>query len=208
MTSRARIVTAADEARRRIERNLHDGAQQRLVTLRMRIRALQESLPADSNLRREIAGVEQELAAASEDLRQLSRGIHPVVLSNAGLGPALRALCRRAVMPAKLSINVERRLPESVEVAVYYVVAEALTNAAKHAYASRTLITVDVDDVRVRLSIADDGIGGANPRGSGLIGLKDRAEALGGRLDITSSAGEGTTLTAEIPCASGSGTDR
>jgi signal transduction histidine kinase len=202
MASRARIVTAADEARRRIERNLHDGAQQRLVTLRLRIRSVQESLPAESELRREIAAVEQDLAAASEELRQLSRGIHPAVLSNAGLGPALRALCRRAPMPVELSVDVERRLPKSVEVAVYYVVAEALTNAAKHARASRVVIIVDADDMRVRFSIADDGIGGANPGGSGLIGLKDRVEALGGRLDIASYNGEGTALTAEIPCAS------
>ena len=203
MASRARIVTAADEARRRIERNLHDGAQQRLVTLRLRIRSVQESLPAESDLRREIAAVEQDLTAASEELRQLSRGIHPAVLSNAGLGPALRALSRRAPMPVDLSVNVERRLPKSVEVAVYYVVAEALTNAAKHAQASRVIITVDVGDVRVRVSIADDGIGGADPVGSGLIGLRDRVEALGGRLDIGGGKGIGTTLTAEVPCAAG-----
>jgi signal transduction histidine kinase len=104
-------------------------------------------------------------------------------------------------MPAELSVNVERRLPESVEVAAYYVVAEALANAAKHARASRAIVTVDADDARARLSVADDGIGGANPRGSGLIGLRDRVEALGGHLDITSSEGEGTTLTAETPCA-------
>ena len=106
-------------------------------------------------------------------------------------------------MPVELRVNVERRLPESVEVAVYYVVAEALTNAAKHAHASTVTVTVDADDVRVRLSVSDDGIGGADPRGSGLIGLKDRVEALGGHLDIASrEVGDGTTLTAEIPCAS------
>jgi len=203
MASRARIVTAGDEARRRIERDLHDGAQQRLVTLRLRMRSLEESLPIESHLRHEIADLAEELAAASEELRQLSRGIHPAALSSAGLGPALRVLCRRAAMPVELRVNVERRLPESVEVAVYYVVAEALTNAAKHAHASTVTVTVDADDVRVRLSVSDDGIGGANPRGSGLIGLKDRVEALGGHLDIASrEVGDGTTLTAQIPCAS------
>jgi signal transduction histidine kinase len=164
------------------------------------MRSLEESLPTESHLRQEIADLAEELAAAGEELRQLSRGIHPAALSSAGLGPALRVLCRRATMPVELCVNVERRLPESVEVAVYYVVAEALTNAAKHARASRAIVTVDVDDTRVRLSVADDGIGGANPRGSGLTGLRDRVEALGGQLDITSSEGEGTALTAEIPC--------
>ncbi len=200
MASRARIVTAGDEARRRIERDLHDGAQQRVVTLRLRMRSLEESLPTESHLRQEIADLAEELAAASEELRQISRGIHPAALSSAGLGPALLVLCRRAATPVELRVNVERRLPESVEVAVYYVVAEALTNAAKHAHASTVIVTVDADDVRVRPSVSDDGIGGANPRGSGLIGLKDRVEALGGHMDITSRDGEGTALTAEVPC--------
>ena len=199
MASRARIVAAGDEARRRIERDLHDGAQQRLVTLTMHVRSLEASLPSDNGLKHEIVGFAEELAAASEELRQLSRGIHPAVLSNAGLRAALRALCRRAAMPVELSINVERRLPESVEVAAYYVVAEALTNAAKHARASLITITVDADDASLRLSVADDGVGGADPRGSGLLGLKDRVEALGGRMDIASRDGEGTTLTAEFP---------
>jgi signal transduction histidine kinase len=199
MASRARIVAAGDEARRRIERNLHDGAQQRLVTLSMHARSIEASLPSGNDLRHEIAGFAEELVAASEELRQLSHGIHPAVLSNAGLRAALRALCRRAAMPVELSINVERRLPESVEVAAYYVVAEALTNAAKHARASLIAINVDADDACLRLAVADDGVGGANPRGSGLVGLKDRVEALGGRMDIASRDGEGTTLTAEFP---------
>jgi signal transduction histidine kinase len=199
MASRARIVAAGDEARRRIERDLHDGAQQHLVTLTMHVRALEADLPDDSELKSEIDGLAEELAAASEELRQFSHGIHPAVLSNAGLSPALRSLCRRAAVPVELSVNVERRLPESVEVAAYYVVAEALTNATKHARASRVTVTVDADDVSVRLEVADDGVGGANPRGSGLLGLKDRVEALGGRIDITSRHGEGTTLTVEIP---------
>jgi signal transduction histidine kinase len=199
MASRARIVAAGDEARRRIERDLHDGAQQRLVTLTMHVRSLEADLPHDSDLKDEIAGLAEELAAASEELRRFSHGIHPAVLSNAGLRPALRSLCRRAAMPVELSVNVERRLPESVEVAAYYVVAEALTNAAKHASASLVTVTVEADDVSVRLTVADDGVGGANPHGSGLLGLKDRVEALGGRIDIMSRDVEGTTLAAEIP---------
>ena len=199
MASRARIVAAGDEARRRIERDLHDGAQQRLVTLAMRVRSLEASLPDDNDLKYEFADFAEELVAASEELRRLSHGIHPAVLSNAGLRPALRALCRRAAMPVVLDVNVERRLPESVEVAAYYVVAEALTNAAKHASASLVTVTVDADDKRMQLSVADDGVGGANPRGSGLIGLKDRLEALGGHMDITSRDREGTTLMADIP---------
>jgi signal transduction histidine kinase len=201
MASRARIVTAGDEARRRIERDLHDGAQQRLVTLTMHVRSLEADLPADSDAKQQIAELAEELAAASEELRQFSHGIHPAVLSNAGLRPALRSLCRRAAVPVELSINVERRLPESVEVAAYYVVAEALTNAAKHAGASLVTVSVEADDVRVCLSVADNGFGGANPCGSGLLGLKDRVEALGGRMDVTSRDGAGTTLTAEIPRA-------
>jgi signal transduction histidine kinase len=201
MASRARIVAAGDEARRRIERDLHDGAQQRLVTLTMHVRSLEADLPDDSGLKHEVAQLAEELAAASEELRQFSHGIHPAVLSNAGLRPALRSLCRRAAMPVELSVNVEQRLPESVEVAAYYVVAEALTNATKHASASLVTVSVDADELRVRLTVADDGDGGADPRGSGLIGLKDRVEALGGRMDITSRDGEGTILTAEIPRA-------
>ena len=132
----------------------------------------------------------------------MSQGIHPAVLSKGGLRPALRALRRRTAMPVELSVDVERRLPESVEVATYYVVAEALTNAAKHAQASQVTVTVEADEKQLRLSVRDDGVGGAVPGGgSGLIGLKDRVEALGGQLHITSGDGQGTTLAAEIPCA-------
>jgi signal transduction histidine kinase len=180
MASRARIVTAGDEARRRIERDLHDGAQQRLVTLRLRLQSLQASVPADSHAHDEIAELAEEVAAASEELRQLSRGIHPAVLSNAGLGPALRVLCRRFAIPVELRVAVENRLPKSVEVAVYYVVAEALTNATKHAGASIVNVAVDAGEQRVRLSVADDGVGG--------------------HLDISSRQREGTTVSAEIPC--------
>jgi signal transduction histidine kinase len=202
VASRTRIVAAGDEIRRRIERDLHDGAQQRLVALGLRIRSIQASLPAGSDVDSQIADVADGLAAASEELRQISHGIHPAVLSQGGLRPALRALRRRAVMPVELHVDVERRLPESVEVATYYVVAEALTNAAKHARASQVTVTVQADDNRLHLEVEDDGVGGADPGGgSGLIGLKDRVEALGGRIFISSGASAGTTLAAEIPCA-------
>jgi signal transduction histidine kinase len=201
MASRARIVTAADEARRRIERDLHDGAQQRLVALGLRMRSLQASPPADGALKREIADLGDALGAANEELRQISHGIHPAVLSNGGLRPALRSLGRRAAVPVDLNISVEKRLPESVEVAAYYVVAEALTNAAKYAHASLVTVSAQADDDYLRVSVADDGVGGATPGGgSGLIGLKDRVEALGGHLHLTSYNHHGTTLFAEIPC--------
>jgi signal transduction histidine kinase len=200
MASRARIVTAADEARRRIERDLHDGAQQRLVALGLGLRALQASLPSDSELADRISDIGDGLAAASEELRQVSHGIHPAVLSQGGLGPALRALRRRAAVPVELSVNVQQRLPEPVEVAAYYVVAEALTNAAKHAQATLVTVSVDADDECVRLYVTDDGMGGADPRGgSGLLGLEDRVQALGGHLRITSGDHQGTTLAAQIP---------
>jgi signal transduction histidine kinase len=202
MASRARIVTAADEARRRIERDLHDGTQQRLVVLGLRVRSLEASLPADGALKREIADLGDALAAANEELRQMSHGIHPAVLSRGGLRPALRSLGRCAAVPVDLNITVEKRLPESVEVAAYYIVAEALTNAIKHANATLVTVTAQADDECLRVSVADDGVGGANPGGgSGLIGLKDRAEALGGHLHLTSCDHHGTTLSAEIPCA-------
>jgi signal transduction histidine kinase len=200
MASRARIVTAADEARRRIERDLHDGAQQRLVALGLRVRSLEASLPADGALKREIADLGDALAAANEELRQMSHGIHPAVLSRGGLRPALRSLGRRAAVRVDLNITIEKRLPESVEVAAYYIVAEALTNAIKHANATLVTVTAQADDECLRVSVADDGVGGANPGGSGLIGLKDRVEALRGRLHLTSYDHHGTTLSAEIPC--------
>lgn len=202
IASRARIVAAGDQARRRIERDLHDGAQQRLVALALRVRSLQASLPSESDLERQIVEIGDGIAEASEELRQISHGIHPAVLSNGGLRPALRALRRRAAIPVELSVDVEQRLPESVEVAAYYVVAEALTNAAKHARASQVTVAVAADDKHLRLSVTDDGVGGADPcGGSGLVGLKDRVEAVGGHIHITSRGHEGTTLSAEIPCA-------
>jgi signal transduction histidine kinase len=200
MASRARIVTAGDEAMRRIERDLHDGAQQRLVALALTSRSLQASLQPDDALAQDIAELGDGLVAASEELRQITHGIHPAVLTNGGLRPALRALGRRAALPVEVSVDVESRPRESVEVGAYYVVAEALTNVAKHADASRVDVKVDVDGDALRVSVADDGVGGADTRGgSGLVGLKDRVEALGGHLRIASPVGQGTTLTARIP---------
>jgi PAS domain S-box-containing protein len=198
--SRARIVAAADETRRRIERDLHDGAQQRLVTLGLELRAAEAAMPPDKWLRAQVAHMERGLVAILDELRKISRGIHPAILSEGGLGPALKALARRSGVPVELDVRTDSLLPERVEVAVYYVVAEALTNAAKHAHASVVHVDVDTDDSIVQLAIRDDGVGGADPtQGSGLIGLTDRVETLGGRIEITSPAGHGTSLLVRIP---------
>jgi signal transduction histidine kinase len=199
--SRARIVTAADQARRRFERDLHDGAQQRVVSLGLELRALEASIPPEQQgLRDRLSRVVTGLVGLSTDLQEISRGIHPAILSKSGLGPAIKTLARRSAVPVVLELDVDGRLPESVEVAAYYVAAEALTNAAKHAQASQIAVRAAVDDDKLRLSISDDGVGGAVAgNGSGLIGLKDRVEALAGRLDISSAAGSGTTLVVVIP---------
>jgi signal transduction histidine kinase len=199
--SRARIVAAADAARRRFERDLHDGAQQRLVSLGLQLRTAEASLPPEwQAVRQQVSDVVMGLRGVSEDLQEISRGIHPAILSRGGLGPALKTLARRSAVPVQLRLSIDRRLPESAEVAAYYVVAEALTNAAKYAQASEVRVSVDADDANLRLSITDDGVGGADPRkGSGLIGLTDRVEALGGQLRISSVVGSGTSLVATIP---------
>jgi signal transduction histidine kinase len=199
--SRARIVAAADDTRRRIERDLHDGTQQRLVSLGLQLRAAQAAVPPElGELEGELSRVAEGLASVSDELQEISRGIHPPILSEGGLGPALAALARRSAVPVKLDVRTERRLPERVEAAAYYVVSEALTNAAKHARAAVVDVDVDADDSMVRLAIRDDGVGGADlGRGSGLIGLRDRVEALGGRLEVASPAGHGTSLLARIP---------
>ena len=203
--SRARIVAAGDQARRRLERDLHDGAQQRLVSLALRLRAAATAIPPDlQEVHEGLAGVGSELDAVLGDLRELSRGIHPAILSEGGLGPALRTLARRSLVPVELHVGTEARLPERVEVTAYYVVSEALTNVAKHANASVVQVDVDAGDGLVRLAIRDDGVGGADPaRGSGLIGLKDRVEATGGTLHVESRPGEGTCLLVELPTGTG-----
>jgi len=199
--SRARIVTAADQARRRFERDLHDGAQQRIVSLGLELRAVEAAMPAEQQqLRRQLSDVVDGLVGVGTELREISRGIHPAILSKGGLGPAIKTLARRSPVPVELDLNVDSRLPESVEVAAYYVVAEALTNAAKHAQASAVRVCAVATHDELQLSISDDGIGGAVAgAGSGLIGLKDRVEALAGRLRISSPARSGTTLTVVVP---------
>jgi PAS domain S-box-containing protein len=199
--SRARIVTAGDQARRRFERDLHDGAQQRIVSLGLELRGVEASIPAEhQHLRDQLSKVVDGLVGVSTELQELSRGIHPAILSKGGLGPAIKTLARRSAVPVELDLKVDRRLPESVKVAAYYVVAEALTNAAKHAQASEVKVSAVAGDVELHLIISDDGIGGAVAgAGSGLIGLKDRVEALEGRLGICSATGIGTTLDVVIP---------
>jgi signal transduction histidine kinase len=203
--SRARIVATADETRRRIERDLHDGAQQRLVSLALRLRTAAAVVPPElDEIHQELASAGTELDEILGDLRELSRGIHPAILSEGGLGPALRTLARRSAVPVELQMATEGRLPERVEVTAYYVVAEALTNVAKHADASLVQVEVAADDGRVRLDVRDDGVGGADPaRGSGLVGLKDRVAATGGTLRVDSRPGQGTSLLIELPLDAG-----
>jgi PAS domain S-box-containing protein len=204
--SRARLVAASDETRRQIERNLHDGTQQRLVSLGLALRAAEANVPPElDELRVELSRTVNGLTEAVEELQEISRGIHPAIVAEGGLGPALRALARRSAVPVDLDVRAdERRLPERVEVAAYYVVSEALTNAAKHAHASTVRVHIDSGASILRLAIHDDGVGGTDPaRGSGLVGLSDRVEALGGRLKIASAVGLGTALHVTIPIDGG-----
>ena len=205
--SRARIVAAADETRRRIERDLHDGIQQRLVSLGLELRAALATVPPQlGELEGVLSRVAEGMANVFDELLEISRGIHPAILSERGLEPALRALCRRSAVPVELDLDAEQRLPEPVEAAAYYVVSEALTNAAKHAHASVVNVELDTHDANLQLAIRDDGIGGADlSGGSGLVGLSDRIEALGGTLQVTSPAGTGTTLLIEVPLGVQSG---
>ena len=201
--SRARIVAAADEARRRIERDLHDGAQQRLVALAMQLRAMRDGVAADDGeLRLQLERAVTQASGALDELQELSRGIHPAVLARGGLGPALNALTRRSPLPVGLTVRVAERLPHQVEVSAYYTVAEALTNAAKHSHAETITVTVDHDTARgaLLIEVADDGVGGADfTGGTGLVGLKDRAEALGGQIELRSSPGAGTRVRVRFP---------
>ena len=199
--SRARIVAASDETRRRIERDLHDGAQQRLVSLGLRLRMVQATVPPEhAGLGKELARLADGVVDALEELRELSRGIHPAILSDGGLSPALNALARRSAVPVELDVDVRFRLPEQVERAAYYVASEALANSAKHAHASVARVRVEMRDGVLNEQIYDDGIGGADPsRGTGLTSLTDRVEALGGRITISSDPGAGTRIQAEFP---------
>jgi signal transduction histidine kinase len=207
--SRARVVAAADETRRRLERDLHDGAQQRLVSLALRLRAAASAVPAHlSDVHDELAHVGREVDEVLADLREISRGIHPAILEEGGIGSALKTLARRSSVPVELQVRADARLPERIEVTAYYVVSEALTNVAKHSQASAVHVDVDAEDGLVRLAIRDDGIGGADPgRGSGLIGLKDRVEATGGTMTVDSRPGGGTLLLFELPIDDGGVSD-
>ena len=199
--SRARIIAAADQARQRIERDLHDGAQQRLVSLALRLRDAQAAVPPGlDELRAQLDDAVASANDALDEVREIARGIHPAVLATGGLRPALRALARRSPVPVRVDVLAEQRLPGHVEVSAYYVVAEALTNVAKHARASAVSIRAEVAGHLLRVTVTDDGTGGAVVGGgTGLVGLKDRVEALGGRLRLYSPDGGGTSLTAELP---------
>jgi signal transduction histidine kinase len=200
--SRARIVEATDAERRRIERDIHDGAQQRLVALSLAIGRARVQLgpAADPNLEATLAQASDEVRSALAELRELARGIHPAILTEAGLVPAVRSLVDRSAVPAELNVELPGRLPGPVEATAYFVVSEALTNVAKHAAASSALVTLRADDGELIVEVRDDGCGGADPvRGSGLSGLRDRVEAVGGTLETVSPPGGGTTIRASLP---------
>jgi len=200
IASRARIVTASDETRRQIERNLHDGIQQRLVALGLDLLAVRTRSALPREAREGLDGITRGLEAVLEEIRVFSQGLHPALLARSGLGPSLRELARRSPIPVSVTVPTGPRFSEPVETAVYYVVSEALANAAKHSRAGRISVTVDSDATTVCAVISDDGVGGAAlGRSSGLIGLVDRVEALGGRLTLQSPVGRGTSISAELP---------
>jgi len=203
IASRARIVAAADDARRRIERDLHDGAQQRLVALALKARMAMDQTPAElDGIRAELSYIARGLTTALEEIREISHGIHPAILSSSGLGAALKTLTRRAAVPVTVDVAIQAELPDAVEVAAYYVTAEAVANAAKHAHASQVSVRARIIDETLRLSIRDDGIGGADSaKGSGIIGLNDRIDVLGGKLTLNSPVGSGTAIDVTIPLA-------
>jgi signal transduction histidine kinase len=199
IASRARLVTAADEAKRRITQDLHDGVQQRIVALAMRMRVAAEyctDLQAACNSLRDAVADAKEI---NEELREIAHGIHPAVLGEAGLGPALRALGRRSAIPTETYVSITDRLPPPIEVCAYYVVSEMLTNAAKHSAATAIRIDADLYGDLLHISVRDDGIGGANPAGSGITGLRDRVQALGGTFKIESEHGRGTVGSCLLP---------
>jgi PAS domain S-box-containing protein len=203
VASRARIVAAGDEARRLVERNLHDGAQQRLIAIGLDLETLKAStFSANAGAHQELDRIKSELDSILGEIREISHGLHPTLLSEAGLGPALRSLARRSPVPVELQVQVEERLPASIETAAYYVVSEALANAAKHANASAVTVIIEISEDRLLAAVGDDGVGGADTRrGSGLVGLIDRVEALGGHLSLESAPGRGTLVAVELPLA-------
>jgi signal transduction histidine kinase len=195
-------MAAVDDTRQRIERDLHDGLQQRLVTLGLQVRAAEASVPpAAAELKWELARVADGLTDVLRDVREISRGIHPAILSERGLEPAVKALTRRSPVPVDLTVRVAARLPDRVELGAYYIVSEALANVAKHANAQVVIVCVEAGRGVLHLSVRDDGVGGADPGGSGLTGLRERAEALGGTLKLTSPPGRGTSVDVRLPAA-------
>jgi signal transduction histidine kinase len=200
--SRARIVDAGQTERKRLERNLHDGAQQRLIALSLELSVLEERLEGDPDARTRLDQARREIATSLEELRDVARGIHPAVVTGHGLAVALEQLAARAPVPVRLKVEVAGRLPERLEVAAFYLVSESLANIGKHSHAASATVDVARTNGQVVVEVVDDGIGGADTeRGSGLRGLADRVEALEGRLRIWSPKGGGTRLRAEIPCA-------
>jgi signal transduction histidine kinase len=201
LASRARIVAAGDEARRRIERNLHDGTQQRLIALGLDLQRIRATITDDRRDQHSaLDQIERDVESILEDVREVSRGLHPALLARGGLSPALRALTRRSPIPVEVHIDLAGRPPAPIETALYYVIAEALTNAIKHSQASAVTITIEADEVALYATIADDGVGGAQTNeGSGLIGAVDRVDALAGRFRLESQPGQGTTIAIELP---------
>jgi signal transduction histidine kinase len=196
--SRRRILVAGDQMRRRIERDLHDGVQQHLVSLSLKLRGIRDRAPAD--IRADVAEAYDGLAVALEELRDLARGVHPAILVETGLGPAVRALARRSPLPVRVQVRADGRLPGSFEATAYYVAAEGFTNAVKHAAASAVDILIEGADGVLTVQVRDDGVGGADAtRGSGLVGLRDRVEAVGGTMTLDSPARAGTVLTVRLP---------
>jgi signal transduction histidine kinase len=203
VASRARVVKAGDEQRRRLERNLHDGAQQRLVSVALNVRLARGRVETDTaSAVRLLDDASRELDAGMAELRELARGLHPAILGDHGLPRALDALAARMPIPVDLDAALEARPPEHIEATAYYIVSEALANAARHAHASRVRVAVRRDGDVLRCEIADDGRGGADEAGgTGLLGLRDRAEAVGGTLAVSSPPGAGTVVTATLPVA-------
>jgi signal transduction histidine kinase len=200
LTSRARVVSAADETRRRLERDLHDGIQQWLVSLALRARKAAGVSAAGEPAVHELSGLADDLVAVTDELREISRGIHPAILSDAGLDDALEALARRSAIRVDVDVSFEGRYDPTLEATVYYVVAESITNAVKHAQASTVALRGGLRGEAIELEIKDDGVGGADPRrGTGLIGLKDRVDTLGGTISFASPAGAGTTIRMRLP---------
>ncbi len=207
--SRARILASGIDARRRIERDLHDGVQQRLVSLGLAVhRAETLAAPDHPALREHLSGIRAGLKSAVDELRDVAHGIHPSVLSDGGLAPALAALARRSPIPVDLTIRAHRRVPDQLELCLYYVASEALTNALKHAQAGAIAVELDLDDSTARLVVRDDGLGEADSRrGSGLVGMADRVQALGGAIQVDSRPGHGTRLSVEVPWTSHTNAD-